>query len=401
MTLTDKIMDFSLVWKQASQVFPYFDTIEENWDELYREYLNKAVETTTDREHILLLTEFANRLGDGHTDIQYSKAVLDSNGYLPFKLQYLNGKYYVNYEEVVKINGHPFRELLNQLFRYVYHVGDFVPGYALKKLLPFFLKPTGNVLTTDGGTYPFDLMRDRPPVPEKDHVMLAEYGDILVVQLNSCMYARAAEEIRPTLPGKRAVILDVRENVGGMTMYGARVAELFIPGQFHSCQKRTQKKRGLDLASASQLVPSSDYYLKNGFCDESEVELSKRVWNNREYETYLDTHGGPEHKAVFDGPCVLLTSRATVSAAEDFTAMFRSNHRATIIGSPTCGTTGTPLLQDLSCGSMRICSVGYKLLDGTEFIGKGIQPDICMEPTIADLKQGRDPVLEYALDYLK
>ena len=73
----------------------------------------------------------------------------------------------------------------------------------------------------------------------------------------------------------------------------------------------------------------------------------------------------------------LLISRNTVSAAEDFTAMFKSNHRATLIGEPTFGSTGTPYMIKLRCGGRaQVVSVGYRLLDGTEFIGKGIDPDI-------------------------
>ena len=57
--------------------------------------------------------------------------------------------------------------------------------------------------------------------------------------------------------------------------------------------------------------------------------------------------------------------------------MFKSNNRAVLIGEPTCGTTGTPLLLRLSMGGMaRICSVRYALLDGTEFIGRGIAPHV-------------------------
>ena len=76
----------------------------------------------------------------------------------------------------------------------------------------------------------------------------------------------------------------------------------------------------------------------------------------------------------------LLTSRRTISAAEDFVAMFKSNRRATIIGEPTFGSTGSPCLFQLRCGGRaQVVSVGYRLLDGTEFINVGIQPDVCTE----------------------
>ena len=57
--------------------------------------------------------------------------------------------------------------------------------------------------------------------------------------------------------------------------------------------------------------------------------------------------------------------------------MFKSNHRATIIGEASGGSTGTPYMIKLRCGGhAQVVSVGYRLLDGTEFIGKGIEPDV-------------------------
>ena len=82
--------------------------------------------------------------------------------------------------------------------------------------------------------------------------------------------------------------------------------------------------------------------------------------------------------------------------------MLRSNRRALTLGTPTCGTTGTPLLQRLRCGgSMRVCSVAYRLLDGTEFIGRGIVPDAECEISADDLRAGTDSVLREALRRLR
>jgi len=49
------------------------------------------------------------------------------------------------------------------------------------------------------------------------------------------------------------------------------------------------------------------------------------------------------------------------------------------------------MLLNLSCGGRaRICSVGYQLMDGTEFIGCGIQPDILMENRIEEVRERWD-----------
>jgi carboxyl-terminal processing protease len=208
--------------------------------------------------------------------------------------------------------------------------------------------------------------------------------------------ARAISRTRPD-----GVVLDLRDNIGGMTRYGGQVAELFISGEFHGCRKRTQLSRGIDIASGSQFMRMT----RDELARLDGAEAPQRcidMLHGRSWEEYMDTYGAPGHAALYDGPCVLLASRRTVSAAEDTLAFFRSNHRAAVVGEPTCGTTGTPLLLRMpGGGSARVCAVGYRLLDGTAFIGRGIAPDILLPATREDLSRGEDAQLDRALTLLE
>ena len=68
MKTSDYIADLSVIWKQASLVFPYFDRNVVDWDRSFREFLPRIMEAKTPKEAHLLLAEFMNLLGDGHTD---------------------------------------------------------------------------------------------------------------------------------------------------------------------------------------------------------------------------------------------------------------------------------------------------------------------------------------------
>lgn len=404
MTITEKIMDLSLLWKQAAMVFPYFHKANLDWNAAYKEYLDRIIMTSTDREHYLLLAEFLNLLGDGHTDLIFPGSLLDSAGYLPFSFAYENGTYYVDGYPVLRINGRPVQDILEQAGRYVYHVDNYIP--RLGYILPLLLDSETITLETNGGTRNYSFLKQKPGIIRQGDAVVAEYGDILYIRLDDFLQDRTVQirtKIKESSP--RAVILDVRKNIGGMTKYGADIASAFLSGEFHGCRKRTRVVRGNEVGPASQIVGMSEAsihrLIEKGLATQEEIEISKQVYRNEYCEEYTDSWGMPENKALFDGPCVLLTSRGTVSAAEDFAAFFRVNQRAVLIGAPTCGTTGTPLIQPLSSGSARICTVGYALLDGTDFIGKGIEPDIPLEPEAEDIRQGRDVVLEYALQYLK
>ena len=403
MTITDKIMDLSTLWKQAAVVFPYFDQRKIDWDETYRNYLEKVMQTKTDREYYLLLAEFLNLLGDGHTDLIFPRMLLDEAGYVPFDLQYYGGQYYLDGVQVQAINDVSIGELVADASRYVYHVGDYVP--RLKQILPLLLNTKEITVKTETGIASYPLLHQRQDIKRQEDAVFAEYGGVLYVRLDDFLRDRS-QQIREKLmtcnPG--AVILDIRENIGGMTKYGADIAALFISGPFQGCRKRTRVVRGNALGPASQIARmgevSRNRLIEQGFTTAEEIKESLKIHRNEFCEEYEDSWGKEGQEALFYGICILLTSRKTVSAAEDFAAFFRTNKRAVLIGAPTCGTTGTPLIQPLSAGSARICTVGYKLLDGTEFIGIGIEPDIHIEPTSDDLRNGRDAVLECALEYL-
>ena len=433
MNTTDRIADLSMLWKQASMTFPYFDQRNIDWDRAYREYLPKVIDATTDTDFHLLLAEFMNLLGDGHTDYLLPKSLQDEIGYLPFTLRFTQDSYCIDaaiseYQayvgsQLLSINRIPFMTLIQEVKRYGYHIGNYVSRYRLHQILPFLLKSTGNHAETSNGEFTFDLLPSKPDNLSSKALLLPVdfqqvdagkldirlYEDILYIKLDNFMYGRAVDEVRSAISrhsGVVGIIFDLRENIGGMTMHGAKIAELLIPGEFHGCQKRTRSMTGIGLASASQIIQWSDEEIEShiaaGYSTREEIEESKSIIINTHYDKYVDIYGSEDHTALFSGPCVILTSRHTVSAAEDFIAMFRTNQRATIIGTATCGTTGTPLMQKLSCGGwMRICSVGYRLMDGTEFIGCGINPDIICEISVDDFVNGYDYVLSKGLEYMR
>ncbi len=94
----------------------------------------------------------------------------------------------------------------------------------------------------------------------------------------------------------------------------------------------------------------------------------------------------------------MLTSARTFSAAEDFAAAFKTMNRGLIIGEATGGSSGQPLFISLpGNGSARICTKRDKLGNGEDFVGKGIQPDKVVAPTVQDVRKGIDTELQAAI----
>lgn len=420
MDVYDKIADLALLWRRAGEIFPRFADVACNWEEAFYQFLPRLMRAD-DRQTHLLFAEFLNLLGDGHTDYQFPRAFLREYGFAPFSLGFCADAYFLNGVSleygaflgaaVETLDGRPFPEILNEAAKYSYHVGAFLPEYRLNALLPLLLRGQTHEMITSKGSFSFRLLPERPELlltRKRRAFEIRQLGNgILYVNLPDFLHADTAAKVRAALDETTpdGLILDIRENIGGMTLFGAQVAELLIPGAFSGCRKQTRIMEGVDLAGASQILLESPEEqareIAAGLYTQTQLEDARKRMAGSYTRSYLDHFGKEGQRALFSGPCAVLTSRRTVSAAEDFLAMLRCNHRAAVIGAPTCGTTGTPMLLKLRCGgSARICSVGYRLLDGTAFLGLGIQPDIPIEPTPEDILTGKDPVLDAAVSLL-
>jgi C-terminal processing protease CtpA/Prc len=104
----------------------------------------------------------------------------------------------------------------------------------------------------------------------------------------------------------------------------------------------------------------------------------------------------------YTGPVVVLLNEYSQSAAE-YTAMaFRAGPRTTIIGSTTAGADGNVSRISLPGGLRTMISgIGIFYPDGTPTQRVGIVPHIYLKPTPADLRAGRDPVLERAVAVIR
>lgn len=110
----------------------------------------------------------------------------------------------------------------------------------------------------------------------------------------------------------------------------------------------------------------------------------------------------PRAKEAYRGKLVVLVNENTQSQAE-YTAMaFRAGKNTTIIGSTTAGADGNVSTIFLPGGLRTMISgIGVYYPDGTETQRIGIVPDIYIEPTIDGIKNGRDELLEKAIEVIE
>jgi len=97
----------------------------------------------------------------------------------------------------------------------------------------------------------------------------------------------------------------------------------------------------------------------------------------------------------------MIVNELSQSQAE-YTAMaFRAGINTTIIGSTTAGADGNVSTIMLPGGLRTMISgIGVYYPDGTETQRIGIVPDIEIHPTVEGIRNGRDELLEKAIDLI-
>jgi len=398
LTVEERLAGLSLFWSEARLAFVYFDHVPDlDWNKVYKEYLSKVVAANSTREYYHIMMQLAPLLQDGHTNIYPPKELLDARPPIGTEL----------FGDVVLIKSVYSRSLAKTL-----HVGDeilaidgvSVKRYAEQNVAPFVSSSTPQdklvrmydyeLLSGDASKSVALKLRDATGAVRDQVVARAGYRDVSyesplpfrmlpsqIAYINLDNFesedvVKAFEAALPRIQKARGLVIDVRDNGGGSTIYGQMILSYLTrssignPVSYYRSESAAIRAQG---GVSVNLVPTAD-------------------------------DGGPylvQHSKVFEGPVAVLTGAHTFSAAEDFVAAFAAIHRGITVGERTAGSTGQPLFFDLpGGGSARICVKRDLSPDGTEFVGKGIQPTFEVHRGVADVRSGKDPVLDTATKQL-
>jgi carboxyl-terminal processing protease len=388
---SEKILGLTLFWTEVKNKFVNFDHLPGlNWNKIYLEYLSKILDSKTTLEYYQLMQKMCALLKDGHTNVYAPQELTDSvyarpqirtmlveNKVIIWKI--LNDSLKKNGfkigQEIVKINGIPVHQYAEQFVEP--YMSSSTPQDLRIRTYTYALL-AGNInekidLELKEGEKIFSksiYRTNKPytnPTPDFEFKLLAK--NIGYVALNSFGSEKALTLFKENLNAimkTDGLILDVRLNGGGSGGVGFNILGYLTDNAF--------------------FISKSSY---RGSPDNLTWKVSPAMkWKSFSKEPYRK-------------PVVVLTGSMTFSAAEDFVVAFDFMKRGKIIGEPTGGSTGQPYSLKLPGGlTSRICMKRDTYPDGKEFVGFGVQPDIIVSPKISDIKDGKDPVLNKAIEYL-
>lgn len=204
------------------------------------------------------------------------------------------------------------------------------------------------------------IIRDDIPVPSvRVNMVTDDIGRIRIDQFTRRTPDETEQAILEARDlGAKALILDVRQNPGGLLVQTVQVADQFLSGGLVLLEEDSEGRR-------------TDWPAQPGGVD-------------------LET------------PLVVLVDQFSASGAEVLAGALQDRNRATLIGAQTFGKGSVTHLRDLSDGSgLYITFARWFTPLGQLIEGEGIIPDIEVLFTEADDAAQRDPQLEAAIKHLE
>ncbi len=113
------------------------------------------------------------------------------------------------------------------------------------------------------------------------------------------------------------------------------------------------------------------------------------------YDWYVEPSGD-----YFDKPIVVLTDRLTISAGERAVQILMTLPNVTVMGDTTNGAFSNKIGKELANGwNYAVCPQQVVFIDGINYEGTGMPPDIYMKNTVEEIEAGQDKTLEAAIAY--
>lgn len=372
----------------ATQIYHWVTTYFAHWqgvpkldfEKEYQRYLDEILASDDRRAFSLASMELLAKLHNGHTGFGDQWLRQADGMMLNFNACLMEDKWVVVRSQVdglragdviVAIDGEPFEHFYQRQSIYISASDERWARRALFEL-PYLFPKAFTLTLADGRKFAIVRHGDfRWPGSEFDDITVTKKKGTVYIRIpsfsNPKFEERAIEAVKQNMQAS-AVIVDARSNHGGSSPN--RLTELLMDRPYRWFSEATPMRIGL-------------FSL-----DDNMGQHSYAAWTP---SLSLPIEG------AYRGRVVILTNGGCFSACEDFIAPFKDNHRATIVGERTAGSSGQPAGKDLGHGmGIGVSTKRESMPDGTAFEGIGIAPDVQVPVTIKDLLEMRDAVLEKA-----
>jgi C-terminal processing protease CtpA/Prc len=372
-----RLANVIITWNIFQHFYPYFDVVDVDWDTELTNALRSALDNETEKDFFYTLSRLVAKLQDGHGNV-YHNVWMQQAG-LPIKVDWIENQI------VVTVSKDPAHFQRGDIMLEIDGIGaekalldgeEFISGSPQwkrwKSLNRFGYGEPGTMakLKLKRGEEVLEMEIERnfkEFLTESTKPNIEELeNNIFYVNLDKASWAEINAKI-DDLARARGIIFDLRG----------------YPNGNHQiiCHLLEQN----DTSNAWMQIPLIVYPDQ-----ENIVDYQRMGWGIVAKEPHIQ------------GKVVFITDGRAISYAESFMSFIEHYKLAEIVGQPTAGTNGNvnPFMLP---GGFRIIWTGMKVLkhDGSQHHLIGIQPTVPANRTIRGVIEGRDELLEKALEVVK
>ena len=383
------------IWAVFHYFFAYRDLMDEDWDDLLPDYLAKLIKAKDAREYNLTIAEMLTHVADSHASVE-SKALSEYFGVAPvgLRLRLIEKQPVITQvldaetaqagvragDIVKKIDGETVLERFKREAQYVAASTPQALGATLMKRILNGPEGSTAALTIE------DASGNRKDVNLKRSASF----------LNALETQRAGEPVK-LLPGNigyadlnRLTSTDVD---GLLEKFRAAKAIVFdARGDSQDMSERlaarlTEERDAPVAVLTGPLTMTPDVPQSGIATRTSSFFLVQTIPNSDQWK--------------YKNKTVMLIDERTIGEAEHAGLFFEAANKTAFIGSPSAGADGEVTSFVVPGGlTISFSSHDVRQVNGGKLQRLGLQPAVSVSPTIKGVRDGRDEVLEKALEYL-
>ena len=384
-----RLLSLYRYWNIIQFYFPYKNLIEEDWKNVLTEFIPKFINAKNELEYKLTTLELIARVHDTHANIWGYDNTLNNywgKKYSPLGIKFIENKAIVtDYldqklgketgliigDNITKINSKLVTDIVKEKLKY-----------------------------TPASNYPTQLRNlSDNLLRTKDSIINIEFIRNNEIH-NTTLKTFTTKEINIYSKYLKSDTCFKFINNEIAYLYLGSIKKSYLPEIF----KKIKNTKGLviDLRCypsevmayclSKYLMPQKTKFVKFSMCN---IENAGLFTLTECFEV------GEKNEDYYKGEVIILINETTQSQAEYTTMAFRVAPKATVIGSTTAGADGntSPFYLPGSIETM-ISGIGVYYPDGTETQRVGIVPDIEIKPSIQGIKEGRDELMEKAIEII-
>ncbi len=376
-------------WNIIEYYYPYKNLIGENWDNVLKEYLPRFVNASTELDYKLAVLSIIGRIHDANANIMAPNPVVSSFkgiNRVPVDISFIENKAVVTDlvgvpsinkaglkkgDIILKINNKLTEDVVKERLEYTpasrYSVQLKNIGIDLLRtndsVLDITYQRNDSVKNLIAKCYSRDKLFKLKNLQKKDTCFKMPAEGIVYINTNS-IKNNYLEKAMPNIFKTKGMIIDLR----GYPLESA----VYSLGKY--------------------LIPVLTPFVK----------YSNSSLNSPGLFRFLENKMiGGEGRKHYKGKVVVLVNESTQGSGEYHAMAFKVVSQAILLGGATAGANGN--LSDIYLpGGVRtmISGVGIYYPDGKETQRVGIIPNIIVQPTIKGVLEGRDELVEKAIELI-